>query len=164
MPPATSEQGAFNRPRNKPTSREMRRPLRLALPADPMTPSVARQRVREWLTAWSWPTDHIDDIVFVVSEAVSNAVEHAYVHQPLGMVEIHGGIETTPRAQHRAAIIVRDHGHWRAPPPDNHNRGRGIPLMQAMMDTVTIGQPPDNGVGTWVVLRSPAVLLASPNW
>jgi serine/threonine-protein kinase RsbW len=115
---------------------------------------VARQRVREWLTVWCWPADEIDGIVLALSEAVSNSVEHAYLHQPRGVVEVRGGIETTPDGQHRVTVIVRDHGRWRPSPCDNENRGRGIALMRACMDTVTIGQPPDHRVGTWVVLRS----------
>jgi serine/threonine-protein kinase RsbW len=156
VPPTTSEQGV-SEPRRRRISRQARRPLRLALPADPVTASVVRLQVREWLTAWCWPEDELDEIVLAVSEAVSNAIEHAYVHQPLGVVEVRGGIETTPEGQYRATMIVRDHGRWRPPPRDNENRRRGIPLMQACMESVTIGQPPHDQVGTWVVLRSKAV-------
>jgi anti-sigma regulatory factor (Ser/Thr protein kinase) len=120
-----------------------------------MTPSVARQRVREWLIAWSWPADQFDDIVLAVSEAVSNAIEHAYVGQPPGMVEVRGGVETTPDGQRWMTMIVRDHGRWRRPSRDDQNRRRGIPLMRACMDSVTLTRPGD-GVGTRVLLRSRA--------
>lgn len=130
------------------------------MPADPVTPSVVRQRVREWLAAWSWPGDLLDDIVLAVSEAVSNSVEHAYLGQSPGIVEVRGGIETTPDCRHQVMIIVRDHGRWRSPPSHHENRRRGIPLMRAYMDSVVIGQPPDDHVGTWVVLRSKAIPLA----
>jgi len=156
LPPATSEL-ASERPYHRATSRRIRRPLQLALPADPVTPSVVRQRLREWLAAWSWPVDQLDDIVLAVSEAVSNSVEHAYLDQPPGVVEVRGGIETTPDCKHRVMIIVRDYGRWRSPPSDNQNRRRGIPLMRAYMESVTIGQPVDDTVGTWVVLRGKAI-------
>lgn len=154
LPSAPSEQGISDRASRQTPSHQAPRPPRLALPADPITPSVARQRVREWLTAWSWPADQLDDIVLAVSEAVTNATDHAYLNQPRGIVEVHGAIENTPDGQHRVTIIVRDHGRWRPPPSDNENRRRGIPLMHACMDTVTIGQPPDDRIGTLVVLRS----------
>jgi anti-sigma regulatory factor (Ser/Thr protein kinase) len=157
LPPATSEQGVSGGAYHRATSRPIRRPLQLALPADPVTPSVVRQRLREWLAAWSLPADQLDDIVLAVSEAVSNSVEHAYLDQPLGMVDVRGGIETTPDRKHRVTIIVRDHGCWRSPPSDHENRRRGIPLMRAYMESVTIGQPPDDPVGTWVVLRTRAI-------
>jgi hypothetical protein len=54
---------------------------------------------------------------------------------------------------------VRDHGCWRPPPIEHDNRRRGIPIMHASMDSVTIGQPDDDSVGTWVMLRSKAVPL-----
>lgn len=151
------ERPVFAGPAHRAPSNEPRRLLRLELPADPSTPSVARSRVRRWLTALCWPAGQRDDILLAVSEAVSNAVEHAYLDQPCGLVEIRGGVETTPGGQRRVTVIVRDHGRWRPIPVHNENRRRGIPLMRACMDTVTIGQPVDDPVGTWVVLRSRAV-------
>jgi anti-sigma regulatory factor (Ser/Thr protein kinase) len=145
------------------TSSESCRLLRLALPADPIAISVARHQVRRWLAALSWPAGQLDDIVLAVSEAVTNAIEHAYLDQPPGVVEVRGGIEATPDGQRRVTVIVRDHGRWRAAPIDDEHRRRGIPLMRACMDTVTIGQPDDGQVGTWVVLRSRAVSPQAPD-
>lgn len=142
LPPATSQPAASELPYHRATSCRTRGPLQLAVPADPVTPSVVRQRVREWLAAWSWPRDLLDDIVLAVSEAVSNAVEHAYLGQSPGMVEVCGGIEMTSDCWHHVMIIVRDHGRWRSPPSHHENRRRGIPLMRAYMESVTIGHPP----------------------
>ena len=54
-------------------------------------------------------------------------------------------------AEHREArirVTVRDHGHWR--PPRGSHRGRGLPLMRALMDSVDV----DHGTeGTVVVLE-----------
>ncbi|MGH3533625.1 MAG: ATP-binding protein [Pseudonocardiaceae bacterium] len=132
--------------------------LRLQLPADPIAPSVARNRVRHWLTGSCWPPGQQEDIVLAVSEAVSNAVEHAYRDDQLPeVVDITGEVEAVPGGQRRVTVIVRDHGRWHAPPIDDDNRRRGIPLMRACVDTVTIGQPDDNRAGTAVVLRSRVV-------
>ncbi|HEX6403258.1 MAG TPA: ATP-binding protein [Pseudonocardiaceae bacterium] len=70
------------------------------------------------------------DIVLAVSEAVSNAIEHAYLDQPAGVMEVRGGIEATPGGQRRVTIIVRDHGSWRPPTSGNENRRRGIRLCR----------------------------------
>jgi serine/threonine-protein kinase RsbW len=131
--------------------------LRLALPAAPIVVSVARDQLRRWLAGLSWPSGQLEDVVLAVNEAVTNAIEYAYLDQPQGVVEIQGGVEPTPDGQRRVTIIVRDQGRWRPPPTNDEHRRRGIPLMQACMDTVTIGQPDDDRVGTWVVLRSRAV-------
>ena len=75
------------------SSWELRPLLRLLLAADPVAPSVARQQVRRWLAALAWPTDQLQDIVLALSEAVTNAAEHAYRDRPLGMIELRGGID-----------------------------------------------------------------------
>ncbi|MFN2479405.1 MAG: ATP-binding protein [Pseudonocardiaceae bacterium] len=135
-----------------------RQALCLQLPVDPIAPSVARHQVRHWLTASRWPAGQREDIVLAVSEAVSNAIEHAYHdHQFPQVVDISGEVEAVPGGQRRVTVIVRDHGRWRPPPIDDENRRRGIPLMRACVDTVTIGQPDDDRAGTSVVLRSRVV-------
>jgi serine/threonine-protein kinase RsbW len=159
LPPFVSsfQRPVSERPVHRAPSGGSHRLLRLELPADLISASVARNRVWHWLTALRWPGGQRDDIVLAVNEAVSNAIEHAYLDQPCGLVEIRGGVETTPGGQRRVTIIVRDHGRWRPIPIHHENRRRGIPLMRACMDTVTIGRPADDKVGTRVVLRSRAV-------
>jgi anti-sigma regulatory factor (Ser/Thr protein kinase) len=44
-------------------------------------------------------------------------------------------------------VTVRDRGGWR--PPRGRDRGRGIPLMKALMETVEVRQDEE---GTTVVL------------
>jgi serine/threonine-protein kinase RsbW len=138
--------------------------LCLQLPADPIAPSVARNWVRHWLTVACWPPGQQEDIVLAVSEAVSNAIEHAYREDQFPeVVDVSGEVEAVPGGQRRVTVIVRDHGRWRPPPIDHENRRRSIPLMRACVDTVTIGQPDDDRTGTAVVLRSrvvPALLRA----
>jgi hypothetical protein len=56
---------------------------------------------------------------------------------------------------------VRDHGHWRPSPGEDDGQRRGISLMRACMESVTIGPPADDRAGTQVVLRSRAVPAAS---
>jgi anti-sigma regulatory factor (Ser/Thr protein kinase) len=138
------------------TSPESCPSLRLRLPADPVTPSVARHQLRRWLGTSSWPSGQLEDIVLAVSEAVSNAAEHAYLDQPHGVIEVDAWAEATAGGQRQVTVIVGDHGRWRTAPMDDENRRRGIPLMRACMDTVTIEQPDDRS-GTCIVLRSRAV-------
>lgn len=144
-----------------PLERDPRRPVRLALqvklPADSVAPSVARDQLRRWLAELSWPPGQTQDIVLAVSEAVSNAAEHAYLGQQPGMVEVHGEVEPVAGGQRRVIVRVRDYGRWRPVPKDSENRRRGIPLMRACVDTVIIDQPDSEEGGTRVVLRSRAV-------
>src|SRR3954471_9852136 len=52
--------------------------LHLVLGATWVAPSIARERVEEWLRAQQWPPAQADELVLAVSEAVSNSVEHGY--------------------------------------------------------------------------------------
>lgn len=144
-------------------------PLRLHLPADPVSSSVARDRLRRWLEVLGWPPAQSEDIVLAVSEAVSNAAEHAYPADPADrerVLEAAGrvdrGVDLYAHASAHAGlrhvtVVVRDHGRWRPPPDDDEFRRRGIPMMRACMDRVAItALEHDDGAsaGTRVVLRS----------
>jgi anti-sigma regulatory factor (Ser/Thr protein kinase) len=131
----------------------------MPLPADPVAVPVARHQVRRWLAALSWPTAQQDDIVLAVSEAVTNAVEHSYVDQLPGVVEVRGVVEALVTGRYRAIVTVRDYGRWRLSPTHDEHEHRGISIMRACMETVTIGLPDDGRPGTQVVLRSKTVLL-----
>lgn len=129
--------------------------LRLRLPADWLAPSLIRRRLRRWLEAHQWPADALDDVLLVVSEAVSNSVEHGYrvprdsVGHP-GVVRIGGEIVPDGRVR-RVRVTVRDHGGWRPTPADPGHRRLGIPLMHALMDSLGIDGA---ATGTTVVLLS----------
>lgn len=109
--------------------RELRPLLRLMMAADPVAPLVARHQVRRWLVTSAWPADQLPDIVLALSEAVTNAAEHAYRDRPHGMIELRGGIELAPNGRRGVTLTVRDHGRWRPPPVDDGDRGRGIALI-----------------------------------
>jgi len=132
---------------------ELRPLLGLLMAADPVAPLVARHQARRWLAAPAWPADQLTDIVLAPSEAISNAAEHAYRDRPPGMIELQGGIELAPDGSRRVTLIVRDHGRWRPSPSDDKDRRRGIPLLRACMDTVSITEPHDR-TGTQVILCS----------
>jgi anti-sigma regulatory factor (Ser/Thr protein kinase) len=155
-PPTPSDKVVAPHPVDQASRSSSPQLLQLELPADPIVAAVTRDELGQWLTALGWPADQGDDIVLAVSEAVSNATEHAYLDQAVGLVTITGELETTPDGQRRVTVVVRDHGRWRPIPMHHDNRRRGIPIMQACMDSVTIGHSADQ-IGTWVVLRSNVV-------
>jgi GAF domain-containing protein/anti-sigma regulatory factor (Ser/Thr protein kinase) len=111
-------------------------------PATPASLATIRHLLRRWLVSRGATDDEAYDIVVACQEACANAVEHAYdSHTAEFEVEaLHadGGVTLT----------VSDRGRWR--PPRGQNRGRGIPMMRALVDTVDVHQTPD---GTAVVLE-----------
>ena len=101
-----------------------------------------RDILRRWLRHHGANEDEVYDIVVACQEACANAVEHAY-----GPGEQFFEVE----AGHEDAcieIVVSDHGQWRR--PRGSHRGRGLPLMEALMNSVEVRRGDD---GTIVVLR-----------
>lgn len=133
--------------------------LRLTLPALPVSASLARDRLRRWLQALRWPSGQLGDVLLAVSEAVSNSIEHAYRYGLPGLVEIEGRVLIEPANTRRVELTVRDHGRWRTAPPHDESRHRGIPLMRACMDRVSIDTTDH---GTRITLRSRAVPALEP--
>ncbi|SHM21839.1 SpoIIE family protein phosphatase [Cryptosporangium aurantiacum] len=120
-------------------------PFEETIPADLGELTGVRNRLRAWLA------DHDVDkhdgfaIVLACSEAIGNAIEHGYrgpVAAATGAVTISASI-----VDERVDVTIRDGGLWqpRETPPD---RGRGLMLMNRLMDEVTV----DRGDGTTVTM------------
>jgi serine/threonine-protein kinase RsbW len=106
-----------------------------------------RSEVRRWLESLGMIEDAAGDVVFAVSEAASNAVEHAYRRAAADAI-----VELTFWTEGAAICIeIVDHGRWRQPlSSELSGRGRGIPIMRELMDSVLISY---DGRGTRVLLR-----------
>jgi serine phosphatase RsbU (regulator of sigma subunit)/anti-sigma regulatory factor (Ser/Thr protein kinase) len=116
--------------------------LRTRWPASTEALVSIRRLLRRWLAIHGAGEEELYDIVVACQEACANAVEHAY-----GPGHAHFEVD----AEHRQAqirVIVRDAGRWR--PPRGTHRGRGLPLMRALMDTVDVEHTSE---GTVVVLE-----------
>lgn len=133
------------------------------LAARPQSAGVARARTRAWLEAIRCPQPIGDDIVYAVNEAVSNAIEHAYpIPPPTGTVRLTLRALHNPAGNRRIRAEIRDHGRWRPPPADPEGRGRGIPLMQALMAEFVVHQlDVRDGAGTEVIMTSAEIPLMS---
>ncbi len=131
-----------------------------AMPARMSSLRILRGLLRGWLARVSWPRAAGEDVVQAVHAAVGNAVAHAGL-DPDEMVDVSIWVTTGPdrirqHGHRRVVARVRDHGRWRP-----HAAGRGLALMQTLMDRVRIeGHLPPGG--TEVTLISPAARTAVP--
>jgi len=118
-------------------------PMRVTLPADRDSAPLFRRLLSRWLEdkgAGQWDSDAV---LLAAAEACSNAIEHAYPPDQRAFdVEVAGGDDDD------VAVTVRDYGSWR--PPRGTNRGRGIKMMEALVDSVEIDRRDD---GTTVKIR-----------
>ncbi len=116
--------------------------LHLEIPADPSVIADVRAAIRTWL-AGRTDGGTIEDIVLASSEAVANAVEHAYRDREPGSVVIGGTIRDG-----ELVLTIRDDGRWAESQPSD--RGRGTSVIQALVDDVEVERRDD---GTEVRLR-----------
>lgn len=141
--------------------------LRFELTAEWTAPSLARNRVRQWLVAQDWSAAAVDDLVLSISEAVSNSVEHGYgiaVDGPVqdlnSVVVVEGSVVDEPGGYRRVVLTVVDHGHWREPDTGPTNRRQGLRIMRACTEELTVTHSAD---GTKVVLRSWPIPVSRPS-
>ena len=125
--------------------RDVRAPFRIELPAAPELLSEVRLRLSEWLRAAAVPDELASDIVLAVNEAATNCVEHAYVGRDPGDMRVDAHL-----VDDGIRVRVVDDGHWKTPSGDTRFRGRGLPMMDAISESVYVECAP---TGTAVDMR-----------
>jgi serine phosphatase RsbU (regulator of sigma subunit)/integral membrane sensor domain MASE1/anti-sigma regulatory factor (Ser/Thr protein kinase) len=109
-----------------------------------------RHALARWLEEAGLDERQTHDVVLAASEAAANSVEHAYRFDAAGNVRLEAWANDGS-----VHVAVHDAGVWRAP-ARRTDRGRGRPIMEALMSDVTFET--ENG-GTVVRMRLP---LAEP--
>jgi serine phosphatase RsbU (regulator of sigma subunit)/anti-sigma regulatory factor (Ser/Thr protein kinase) len=116
--------------------------LELELPCRPSSLAPLRRMLRHWLSGVRASPAELQEILVAVSEAATNAIEHAY-----------GPIEASYRVEgwcsgDRVIVTVTDSGSWRE--RRGVERGRGTLLMRELMDGFELYP---SGAGTVVKLE-----------
>jgi serine/threonine-protein kinase RsbW len=118
-------------------------PLVLQLSATADSVGAARRAVAAYCARVGAARPLTDRVMLSVSEAVTNALVHAYRHVAEPAAE---RIELEARRQDTALIvIVRDFGCGMAPRLDSPGLGLGLPLIAASASSVQIDTPPEGG-------------------
>ena len=105
-----------------------------ALPAVPVTAPFVRASLRAFAHASGLDTDRLFALQTAVGEAVANSIEHAYgPAADGGVVRV-----SAERGSGDLTVWIEDDGQWRLDAEPCETRGRGLPLMRALVDTVDI--------------------------
>ena len=127
--------------------------LDVDLPAEPQSASRARRAVRESLQGIAVDRDAIG---VVVSEAVTNAVLHAYRHR-----DRPGDLHVAVRLHDEdVEVTVTDGGVGLQPRADSPGIGLGMPLIAGLADHVVIA---DRDPGVRVTARFALMGAAGPH-
>lgn len=124
--------------------------LRTTHSALPEELGPARGELRDWLTGIGASAAEIGEIQLAANEACMNVIEHAYGEDGRGEFTLEGHLDGQT-----VVLIVRDGGRWSE--VRSRGRGRGLKLMEAVMDSVQLSF---SAQGTVVVLRR---TLAAPD-
>jgi anti-sigma regulatory factor (Ser/Thr protein kinase) len=125
---------------------------RIRFAADPVQLIFFRAGLNAWLRGLRWPEPDRVDAVLAISEACTNAVQHAYPDGEPGDVDVTGRLVVDATAR-RIVVVVRDEGSWRT---GTGGRGYGLTTVHECMADVRIRHDAD---GTVVSMTSRPVPL-----
>ena len=97
----------------------------------PMAVPLVRRSLDRYAERLGLDADCRFSLLTATGEAMANAVEHAYTG-PIGLVRVHAGYHGDS-----LLVTIEDDGKWK-PAVRRDERGRGLPLMRALMDSVEI--------------------------
>jgi anti-sigma regulatory factor (Ser/Thr protein kinase) len=109
-------------------------PLEQRLPAEPQRLAAVRRTVAAWSAQAALSDDAAADLQLLLSEAATNAVEHAYRGTEAG--EFVYSVRRLRDAGVR--VVVQDFGRWRPPPDDPGYRGRGLAVIHNLAEEVSL--------------------------
>ena len=111
----------------------------IVISSDPRNLKKARKFVERIAGLWGFSDEQIFDIKVATGEAVSNAIEHGSPKESENKIKVQAIF-----ANNKLELDVIDEGVYKrivkVDDPDPRHRGRGIPFMLALMDTVTVNE------------------------
>ncbi|HUR84025.1 MAG TPA: ATP-binding protein [Solirubrobacteraceae bacterium] len=116
-------------------------PLRRSLPAIPASVPMLRAAVAEFVSAAGVREPQLAAVKLAVSEAVTNAVMHAYLDD-----DEPGDVRVKSCLRDRTVfVIVSDDGMGMTPRLDSPGLGVGLPFIADTADTLDIGTTEGGG-------------------
>jgi len=115
-------------------------PFEASWPATRESVPAARRAVVGYLGEATTPDPPLSDVALVVSEAVTNAVLHAYADSDPGEIKV--SVELSDR---EIQVVVQDSGSGMVPRPDSPGLGLGLPLIATVSERFDTRTVPGGG-------------------
>ncbi|MFD6798000.1 SpoIIE family protein phosphatase [Streptomyces cyaneofuscatus] len=113
-------------------------PLEMSFPAESGQLAPVRKALRGWLDQCDLPPGTAQNVLVAAGEACANAIEHGHRDAPGDTVYFRAEASVD-----NLRLTIADSGRWKVPQPErNAHRGRGMGLMRALMQQVTVIQGP----------------------
>ncbi|MEW1906148.1 SpoIIE family protein phosphatase [Streptomyces sp. NPDC086147] len=111
-------------------------PLEMSFPAESGQLAPVRKALRGWLDQCDLPPGTVQNVLVAAGEACANAIEHGHRDAPGDTVYFRAEASVD-----NLRLTIADTGRWKVPQPErNAHRGRGMALMRALMQQVTVTQ------------------------
>ena len=122
------------------------------LPADPESVSAARTAVREFAETHGVDEIVLMDVALAVTEAVTNAVLHAFIDREPGTVRV-----SAAAGPDELTVVVTDDGIGMRPRPDSPGLGLGLPTIGRLAALVDLRVPKGGGTELSMTFVAPGV-------
>jgi PAS domain S-box-containing protein len=122
------------------------------LPAEPSTVGAIRNGVRAFARAHGGSEALLIDLALAVTEAVTNAVVHAFIDRAPGIVRTH--IQAAPD---EIVVVVTDNGRGMQPRADSPGLGLGLPTIASLTTTMDMHAPPGGGTVVAMTFAAPGI-------
>jgi anti-sigma regulatory factor (Ser/Thr protein kinase) len=112
---------------------------RIGVAADPLTAAHTRDEFASWVRdVFDLDENRSADLVLAIYEALANTAEYAY--PTMGRTGTMDVVASYDPLESALLVTVADRGQWRTASsvPGDRSRGRGIALMKALTDRVSI--------------------------
>jgi PAS domain S-box-containing protein len=122
------------------------------IPAEPSRVPEVRHGVRAFAAAHGAPADVLGNLALAVTEAVTNAILHAYVDMEPGEVTV-----AAQAGAEELLVSVADGGRGMQPRPDSPGLGMGLPMIGQLTTSVDIRERPAGGTEVRMRFTAPGV-------
>ena len=118
--------------------------LQQTYPAVPDSVRAARRALTRFAAGAGASNEQVEAVRLATSEALTNAVKHAYPHSE-GNVRITAGV-----AGGELCVLVADDGCGIRPHVSHGGLGLGLTLIASLCDELQIVKRPSGGTGLWL--------------